>query len=198
MIIEDPTPFESRMAGRQWQASRFAATLRRQVFRKHLGLLPPQDYQRPDANFEPVGYSSNQYKAGDEGDDAVADPLSDQFQVLWNRTARTNTEAFDRLFHVVPTDRVRNWKQYDDWFGRYFAPSEESKLKAKEKGTVAEGRYKWGHVVSEDFPGGVQEVKDVLSTIRGTVVEMPLLFLKEEDIAKEGLGLNAFTEEVYT
>jgi hypothetical protein len=25
-----------------------------------------------------------------------------------------------------------------------------------------------------------------------------LLFLKDEDIAKEGLGLNAWTEEVYT
>ncbi len=31
-----------------------------------------------------------------------------------------------------------------------------------------------------------------------TLVEMPLLFLKKEDIAQEGLGLNAFTEEVYT
>jgi phospholipase D1/2 len=37
-----------------------------------------------------------------------------------------------------------------------------------------------------------------LSTIKGTLVEMPLLFLKEEDIAKEGVGLNALTEELYT
>ncbi|KAK3061998.1 hypothetical protein LTS18_004090, partial [Coniosporium uncinatum] len=61
--------------------------------------------------------------------------------------------------------------------------------------------YMWGHVVAEEFsPGaqGAREVKEVLSRIRGTLVEMPLLFLKEEDIAKEGLGLNAFTEEVYT
>jgi phospholipase D1/2 len=27
---------------------------------------------------------------------------------------------------------------------------------------------------------------------------MPLLFLKEEDIAQEGVGLNALTEEIYT
>ncbi len=46
--------------------------------------------------------------------------------------------------------------------------------------------------------GAYGEVKEVLSTIRGTLVEMPLLFLKEEDIAKEGVGLNAFTEELYT
>ena len=37
-----------------------------------------------------------------------------------------------------------------------------------------------------------------LSKVRGSLVEMPLLFLKEEDIAKEGLGLNKFTEDVYT
>jgi phospholipase D1/2 len=37
-----------------------------------------------------------------------------------------------------------------------------------------------------------------LSTIKGTLVEMPLLFLKEEDIAQEGVGLNALTEEIYT
>lgn len=45
---------------------------------------------------------------------------------------------------------------------------------------------------------GRTELKEVLSRIRGTLVEMPLLFLKEEDIAKEGLGLNSLTEVVYT
>jgi phospholipase D1/2 len=61
--------------------------------------------------------------------------------------------------------------------------------------------YKWGHVVAENFSQGdqgIREVKEVLSTIKGTLVEMPLLFLKEEDIAKEGVGLNALTEELYT
>ena len=41
-------------------------------------------------------------------------------------------------------------------------------------------------------------MKDILSTIKGNLVEMPLLFLIKEDIAVEGLSLNAFTEEVYT
>jgi phospholipase D1/2 len=57
-------------------------------------------------------------------------------------------------------------------------------------------------VVAEEFDQdpqvAVRQVKEELSKIRGTLVEMPLLFLKEEDIAKEGLGLNAFTEDVYT
>lgn len=56
-------------------------------------------------------------------------------------------------------------------------------------------------MISENFsPGaaGVEEMKTVLSTIKGTLVEMPLLFLIDEDIAKEGLSLNSLTEEVYT
>jgi len=55
--------------------------------------------------------------------------------------------------------------------------------------------------VQQEFsPGdqGTKEMKDLLSTIKGTLVEMPLLFLIKEDIAKEGLSLNAFTEVVYT
>jgi phospholipase D1/2 len=96
------------------------------------------------------------------------------------------------VFHPVPSDEVRNWKQYDEYYERFFK-AEEGKDKEKKP-----SKYAWGHVVAENFPGGVHEVKEVLSRIKGTVVEMPLLFLKEEDIAKEGFGLNAFTEEVYT
>ena len=44
----------------------------------------------------------------------------------------------------------------------------------------------------------MREVKDLLITIKGTLVEMPLMFLIKEDIAKEGISLNAFTEEIYT
>jgi phospholipase D1/2 len=57
-------------------------------------------------------------------------------------------------------------------------------------------------VVAEEFDQdpqvAVRQVKEELSRIRGCLVEMPLMFLKEEDIAKEGLGLNKFTEDVYT
>jgi phospholipase D1/2 len=66
---------------------------------------------------------------------------------------------------------------------------------------VEAARYQWGHVVREDFsPGnaGVSEVKELLSRVKGTLVEMPLQFLIEEDIAKEGATLNALTEEIYT
>jgi phospholipase D1/2 len=150
--------------------------------------------ERPDQNFEPVGVP-NVYDWGSEEDREVADPLSDDFQNLWNWRARTNTEAFAKVFHPVPDDKVKNWKEYDEYYSRFFAQD------AKDKNNVKPSLYKWGHVVAENFsPGeqGIREVKEVLSTIKGNLVEMPLLFLKEEDIAKEGVGLNALTEELYT
>jgi phospholipase D1/2 len=172
--------------------NRFASSLRRQLFRKHLGLLPPQDYTTPDANYLPVTAApENEYDWGSEEDRVVADPLAPEFMDRWNETARTNTDVFGKVFHVVPHDSVQTWDEYDNWYEKNFRePTKDARKPA--------GPYKVGHVVREEFPGGVAEVKEQLSRVRGTLVEMPLLFLKKEDIAKEGLGLNAFTEEVYT
>lgn len=198
IIVEDPTPIDSYMNGRPWRATKFAATLRRQLFRKHLGLLQPQDMGRPDANFEPVGVP-NMYDFGSKEDELVIDPLADSFLNLWNSRAHQNTNAFGKIFHPVPHDDVRTWKDYDTFYESFFHKADKE-AEGKE-GKKLPAKYEWGHVVAENFsPGqqGVREVKELLSTIQGTLVEMPLLFLIKEDIAKEGVGFNAFTEEVYT
>jgi phospholipase D1/2 len=190
IIIQDPDQVDSYMDGQPYRVSKFATSLRREIFRKHLGLIKPQDPERPDQNYEPVGVA-NIYDWGSEEDRVVADPLSDDFQNMWTWRARTNTEAFAKVFHPVPDDKVKNWKEYDEYYSRFFSPD------AKDKANVKPSLYKWGHVVAENFAQGeqgVREVKEVLSAIKGTLVEMPLLFLKEEDIAKEGVGLNALTE----
>ncbi|KAF2746220.1 phospholipase D/nuclease [Sporormia fimetaria CBS 119925] len=195
IIVQDPNPIESTMNGRPWRASRFATSLRRQIFRKHLGLLKHQLPDHPDANWEPVGVP-NVYDWGSREDLAVADPLSDEFLNHWNWRARINTESFEKVFHPVPTDHVTNWKEYQEYYSRFF-----NQQKKDNDPNMAPSKYKWGHVVAENFaPGqeGVRQVKEELSKIRGTLVEMPLLFLKGEDIAQEGVGLNAFTEELYT
>ncbi|KAH7132532.1 hypothetical protein B0J11DRAFT_521930 [Dendryphion nanum] len=194
IIIQDQETVDSYMDGQPFRASKFAASLRREIFRKHLGLLKPQIIDRPDQNFEPIGVP-NSYDWGSEEDRKVADPISDEFQGLWNWRAKTNTDAFEKVFHPVPYDGVKNWKQYNEYYSRFFKQEEGDKNNKKPS------KYKWGHVVAENFAQGeqgVREVKEVLSNIRGSLVEMPLLFLKEEDIAKEGIGLNAFTEDVYT
>ena len=197
VIIEDNHEIDSYLAGRPWRATNFAATLRRQLFRKHLGLLKPQDMRRPDQNFEPLG-TPNTYDYGSREDQIVVDPMSEQFLDIWTSQARENTDVFGRVFRPVPDNRVRTWKDYDDFYEKYFAGADVEAEGKKEKKAP---KYEWGHVVREDFsPGeqGLKEVKDLLSRVRGTLVEMPLDFLTEEDIAKEGVTLNAFTEEIYT
>ncbi|KAI4209258.1 MAG: hypothetical protein LQ351_007798 [Letrouitia transgressa] len=198
IIVEDPTPVDSYMNGRPWRATKFATTLRRQIFRKHLGLLPPQQMDRPHQNFEPIGVP-NIYDFNSAEDRLVADPLSDEFLNIWNSRAHQNTFAFGRIFHPVPHDDVRTWKDYENFYEYFFhAADKEAEGKDERKKPA---RHEWGHVVAENFspgPQGVQEMKDLLSSIKGALVEMPLLFLIKEDIAKEGMSLNAFTEEVYT
>ncbi|KAK4692964.1 phospholipase D1/2, partial [Lecanoromycetidae sp. Uapishka_2] len=198
VIVEDPTSVESYMNGQPYRAARFAATLRRQLFRKHLGLLKPQDMEKPDANYEPVG-SLNLYDYGSREDEAVMDPLSDSFLNFWNTRAHANTFAFGKIFHPVPHDDVKTWADYDKYYEMFFKGA-DAEADGKE-GKAKPAKYKWGHVVQDEFsPGeqGTKEMKDLLSTIKGSLVEMPLLFLIKEDIAKEGFSLNAFTEEVYT
>lgn len=204
VVIEDPTPVDSTMNGRPYTASRFATSLRRQLWRKHLGLLPDQRWDQPDANWTPVDRDPQQYDWGSPSDRLVEDPLSEDFRRLWTETARTNTEVFSKVFHPVPNDHVRNWEQYEEFFSRHFiipgGDDDKDKDKDKDEEEAArQGKVEYGHVVREEFPGGVAEVKEWLSRVRGTLVEMPLEFLIEvEDLAKEGLSLNAFTDEIYT
>lgn len=193
VVIEDPAAVETVMDNVPFVASRYAASLRRQLMRKHLGLLPAQDPAKPDSSCTPINKDSNAYDWDSAADWLVRDPLSREFGNLWNRTAKGNTAVYEKAFHTVPADKVRNWEQYEDFFSKYFvSPSKEG----DEKQVPA--KYEYGHVVKEEFPGGVAELKEELDKIRGTLVEMPLLFMDGVDFAKSGLKLNALTDEVYT
>ncbi|CAF3567821.1 unnamed protein product [Fusarium graminearum] len=197
VVIEDPTPCESYMNGRPYTASRFAASLRRYLFRKHLGLIPNQRWDQPDRNWTPVDRDPNDYDWGSPADLLVRDPLHPDFHRLWTNTARVNTETFDRAFHPVPTNKVRTWKDYESFFTQYFIIPGKKDQDVKEE--LKKGKVEYGHIVQSEFPGGVQEVKQWLSRIRGTLVDMPLDFLVDAgDIAKEGLALNSLTDVLYT
>ncbi|KAI5293929.1 hypothetical protein KEM52_004995 [Ascosphaera acerosa] len=210
VIIQDPTEVPSMMNGEPYVVSKFAASLRRHLFKKHLGLLPPQICSQPDDNCLPVGVP-NDFDFDAPESKLVEDPLSEEFQELWRSQARTNTAVFRRVFHAVPDDRVRTWDQYQAFFEAYFKGADVQAADGETVEQVEEEqqhklvkkrrppRYDWGHVVAEDFPGGVNEVKEELSRVRGTLVEMPLDFLiDEEDITKTGLALNPLTEPIYT
>ena len=206
VVIEDPTPVESVLNGEPYTASKFAASLRRQIFRKHLGLLPDQPWDKPNNNWLPVDRApTNDYDWDSPADHLVRDVMHSNFDNLWKNTARTNTEVFSKAFHAVPDDKVRTWDDYDKFYSQHFFLPKPLKTEKNQEGDKGEenveqkGKVEYGHIVSEEFPGGVEEAKQWLSRIRGNVVEMPLNFLVDVDnIAKEGLELNSFTDEIYT
>ncbi|KAG9042840.1 hypothetical protein FS837_010313 [Tulasnella sp. UAMH 9824] len=116
IVVEDTDVLETTMDGKPFAASRFAATLRRKLFREHLGLIPPQTC----VGGEPVTHSMRapphpqQDETHLQEDRIVADPLSEDLLGLWYSTARINREVFSQIFKSVPTDNVRNWDQYKE------------------------------------------------------------------------------------
>jgi phospholipase D1/2 len=110
MVIEDTNLLESTMDGKPFQAGRLPATLRRRLWREHLGLLPPQDLDGSnDPNAQPPGDSTNDNLEGEEFE-FVADPLSDKVWDMWTTNATTNTNVFRELFRVDP-DNSSTYRQ---------------------------------------------------------------------------------------
>lgn len=178
VVVEDRTPLPSTMHDQPFEASRFAATLRRYLFRKHLGLLFPQNMRRPDGHFMPAPVPLD-YDYGSPEDLLVADPLSDSFLALWDRVARRNTLAFRKVFDPIPDDKEKTWEDYD---------------------RVAE-KARRGHVALDHFSSSkeaILRVKDELSAIRGTLVEMPMDFLMNCNIQPDDAVFNMYTRSGYT
>lgn len=171
LVVEDENKIESYMNGQRYLASRFAATLRRKLYREHLGLIPPQmpSNGRPEVtSFMRPAPFPNQDESGLAHDKVVADPLAESTLDLFNETARKNREIFTELFRPVPTNLVRDWAAYD----RYVP------------------KVKTGHVVPE-IP--LDRVKNRLAMVRGALVDCPLDFLiddKEFVSGPEWKGLN--------
>lgn len=91
----------------QYEASYFAATLRRELFKEHLGLIPPTPIEaETDAN-RPPPYPHYLHK-DPHADRIVEDPLSNEFMNHWTGTAKRNTEAFRRVFRAVPDDNGKD------------------------------------------------------------------------------------------
>ncbi|TFL05257.1 phospholipase D/nuclease [Pterulicium gracile] len=170
LVVEDDDMIETTMAGQRVKVSRFAATLRRKLYREHLGLIAPQNCGRrePVTSFMRAAPFPNQSELHEEADQLVADPICDTMWRLWNETAKKNTQVFTDLFRPVPTNLVRNWAGYDNYISK----------------------DKIGHVV-EDV--SLDTVKSRLSEVKGALVECPLDFLIEQKDFHEGpewKGLN--------
>jgi phospholipase D1/2 len=181
--MEDKRIMESTMDGKPYQAGYHAASLRRHIWREHLGLIQAQELDASnDPNAQPPNDCGNNVGEGEEWE-FVADPLGDKVWEMWTGRATKNTELYRYIFRADPDDNIKTWKDYDT-----FSPRQ----------TV-----KQGHIHDPFIP--VKELRAKLDEIRGHLVWMPLDFLKDENMAenmektiKSRLGgamqVNSYTE----
>lgn len=176
--MTDTHPLESTMNGQPYTAGHHAATLRRMLWREHLGLLPSQPLDASqDPNAQPPSDGPNDYLPDSPEDALVTDPLSDDLWSLWTQRATTNTETFRHLFHADPDDNIRTFKDYENFLPR--------------------GDRKQGHLYDPYMP--VSDVRRNLDKIKGHLVWMPLRFLEDEkEMAEKGMAVNQYTESIYT
>lgn len=112
IVMEDTHKIPSMMDGQPYEAGYHAATLRRYLWREHLGLLPPQPHDASgDPNAQPPGENSMN-DIWDQGEWAesykfVEDPMSDNLWSTWTGQADTNTKIFRQLFHADPDDHSK-------------------------------------------------------------------------------------------
>lgn len=162
IVMQDTRILESTMDGKPYSAGYHAATLRRHLWREHLGMIEAQPLDASkDPNAQPPNICMNDNDEGDEWE-FVADPLGEKVWETWTRQATRNTEIYRMLFRADPDENIKNWKDYDT-----FAP----------RNTV-----KQGHLHDPYVP--VKEIRAKLDEIRGHLVWMPLDFLSEEVLAE--------------
>ncbi|KAF1949542.1 phospholipase-like protein PldA [Byssothecium circinans] len=181
IVLHDTEKIEIEMDGKPYQASRLAHTLRSNLWREHLGLLPPQSLDaKDDPNAQPpTTHPHNDTLPGAEAD-FVADPLSEPLWALWCERATTNTSVFRDLFHADPDDGILTFEDYDK-----FTPNPKT-----------DESHKQGHLYDLERP--VEQVRKELDKVKGHLVWMPLMFLRDAEMAEKGLQVNSYTESIYT
>ncbi|KAI1612833.1 phospholipase D [Exophiala viscosa] len=177
IVMTDSRVLETTMDGKPFQAGHHAATLRRHLWREHLGLIEAQEVDASkDPNAQPPTECLNDDYSGQEEYEFVADPLGDKVWDLWTQQATTNTDIYRHLFRADPDNHIKTWKDYDE-----FAPRHAN--------------FKQGHLHDPHMPADL--VRKELDKIRGHLVWMPLDFLCNENMAERGLQINSYTESVY-
>ncbi|KAJ5953573.1 hypothetical protein N7454_000469 [Penicillium verhagenii] len=176
IVMEDQDFIDSEMNGQPYRAGRHAATLRRQLWREHLGLLPAQDYYAADEpNAQPPDVCLNEILEGAENN-FVADPLGDAVWDTWTSQASVNTDTYRVLFRADPDNNIKTFEDYDNFYPR--------------------GSHKQGHLFDPYMP--IAEVREKLDRIKGHLVWLPLEFLCDAEMAEPGLAVNQITESIYT
>ncbi|CAG8811927.1 7523_t:CDS:10 [Gigaspora margarita] len=159
-IIRDKDKIDSKLAGKHIKASRFAVSLRRYLFKEHLGLLPVSDDHLSEVTYHsyppPLHIKIESHHLQTNEEKKLEDPVSDEFYALWKGRAEKNTEIFNDVFHCLPSDRVKTWDDYKE-----FIP--DPKL------------IPLGHVYDKSK---IQELEHV----KGNLVLFPYKFLEKEEV----------------
>ncbi|GJJ12954.1 hypothetical protein Clacol_007201 [Clathrus columnatus] len=155
LVVEDMEEIPSEIDGRPHCATRFAATLRRMLYK---GLLSPQDITKPNPPtcFMRAAPFPNLDETRTYGDLYVADPLSPLTMSLWKSTAKLNTAVFNEVFNPITSDAVQMVKQLN--------------------ANASVSSY--GRMVPDI---NIQHAKSRLNQVHGHLVEMPLQFLIGEN-----------------
>ncbi|KAJ2455558.1 hypothetical protein EV183_000035 [Coemansia sp. RSA 2336] len=182
MVIEDTEPVVTTMDGRPYQAAKFAHSLRVQLCQEHCGLLESFDQLRfvneMFAGNPPIDTtrSEEEKQQMQQARKAVEDPLSDAFMHLWWDTATTNERVFRDVFRCVPDDTVETFDQYKKFIPGHSVPH--------------------GHALPSR---STAETLQMLKSVRGHLVPMPLKFLRQENLgAKLGDKEILVPVEVFT
>ncbi|XP_044253873.1 phospholipase D1 isoform X2 [Tribolium madens] len=133
VLIEDEAFDDGVMNGKKFPCGKFAGSLRKYLFKEHLGLLGKEN--------EMIDFD-------------ITDPISDFFyKEIWHKTASLNTEFYEKVFHCIPTDKVRN-------FADLKKNQEEKPLYINE----------------------ISRAEKMLESIQGHLVLLPLHFLCQESL----------------
>ncbi|KAH7136524.1 hypothetical protein EDB81DRAFT_82438 [Dactylonectria macrodidyma] len=178
IVMEDTRTVWISMDGKPYEAGYHATTLRRYLWREHMGLLKSQDLDASnDINAQPPSVNpDNDIHDKDMSWKITEDPLCDELWDKWTGQADKNTEVFRHLFHADPDNHIKTFDDYD----RFLPPR----------------GVKQGHIFDQFMPP--EDARAKLDQIKGHLVWFPLEFLKDAEMAERGLQVNSFTESVFT
>ncbi|KAJ3039077.1 Phospholipase D1 [Rhizophlyctis rosea] len=190
-LVTDTHCVTTTMNGQKFdKANYFAYTMRLRLFHEHLGIPFPEhlrDVHDPTIRTDWRGKLKPVFH---ESCKEIADPVSDACWKLWLDRGDQNAEAFRAVFHCVPDDTVKNWKQYQDFLKTRGGKEEEEVEEsmdhmAKEQGVLA--------TIEVDGKPGRQILEE---RVKGHVVRFPIYFLEEEDLSMTFKGLSKLAPRI--
>eukprot|EP01080_Neovahlkampfia_damariscottae_P001007 gene1007-9913_t len=85
IAIEDEEYIKSEMGGESFHAGKFAISMRKKLWKEHLGI---------------------------SNDHLIRDPISKESWDLWNTTSKNNTNILSRVFPYIPSNSIQYLDQY--------------------------------------------------------------------------------------